>query len=827
MTYTYEQVREASLAYFNGDDLAAEAFAGKYALQDLSGVFYEKTPADMHVRLAKEFHRIESKYPDPLSYEEILEMLSTWKVVPQGSPMSGIGNPFQVQSLSNCFVIESSEDSYGGIFRADQEQAQIMKRRGGVGQDISCIRPKGLHANNAARSTDGIEVFMDRFSNTTREVAQNGRRGALMISLSVHHPQIADFIDIKKDRKRVTGANLSSRITDEFMRAVKSSLDYEQRWPVVGPKKVSKFVSAVDIWNKITQAAWESAEPGVLFWDTIIRGSPADCYADVGYETISTNPCGELPLPKYDSCRLILLNLIKFVKNAYTNKAYFCWHTFANYAYKAQRLMDDLIDLELEMIDRILAKIASDPESDEVKRTERLLWEKIKKVTADARRTGLGITALGDTLAALGLKYGSDASIEVTEMIYKDLAVASYQSSVIMAKERGAFPVFDLEKEKDHEFIKKVIAQAGPAIPGLYLKHGRRNIANLTTSPAGTVSVETQTTSGIECAFLIDYMRRRKINPGDKMARVDFIDPSGDKWQEYKVYHHGHLEWARVNGKDPELDKKESPYFGATSADVDWVKKISLQAAAQRWVDHSISNTTNVPNDTPIEVVREIYMKGWELGCKGVTIYRDGSRTGVMMATTPAKEKGISVASSPLRPTELPCDIHHVRIKNKPHIMLVGLMEGKPYEIFFGEKAELSADLRDSSIKALNAKKGKIGKYKDITERSIYNLHVGDVQLCDIVESFANPNYGAFTRTISTALRYGVPVQEIVEQLRKDKESDMMSFSSVVARVLAKNYIADGTKIDNKEKCSECGSTSLAYQQGCSTCLDCGSSKCS
>ncbi len=823
MSYTYEQVREASLAYFKGDELAAEAFAGKYALRDLDDVYYELTPRDMHARLAREFARIEQRYANPLSYDEIFELLSTWKVVPQGSPMSGIGNPYQVQSLSNCFVIESPQDSYGGIFRADQEQAQIMKRRGGVGHDISCIRPKGMKANNAARTTDGIAVFMDRFSNTTREVAQGGRRGALMLTLSVHHPEIETFIDIKADKKRVTGANLSTRISDEFMHAVKSNTQYVQRWPIDGKGPVVGTVTdAKAVWDKITRAAWENAEPGVLFWDTIIKGSPADCYADVGYATISTNPCGELPLPKYDSCRLILMNLMKYVRNAYTGDAWFDYIGFELDVVKAQRLMDDLIDLELEMIEKIITKIDSDDEPDEVKFVERNLWLKVRKVTREARRTGLGITALGDAIAALGQTYGSDVSIVFTESVYKALACGSYTSSIIMAKERGAFDVFDLKKERDHVFVKKVVSCLSKDVQKMYVEYGRRNIANLTTSPAGTTSVETQTTSGVECAFLIDYMRRRKINAGDKMARVDFVDPSGDRWQEYKVYHHGHLEWARVNGKDPGRDKEESPYFRATSADIDWPAKISLQAAAQRWVDHSISNTTNVPKDTPLEVVQEIYMKAWELGCKGVTVYREGSRTGVLVSSDEkAKTVGHGM-KAPLRPIELPCDIHHVKVKGKSHVLLVGLMDERPYEIFFGEKSELTEDLR----KPFKAKKGTIGKYKDIVDRTIYNLKFDGTTLCDIVQLFDNPNYGAFTRMISTALRHGIPVQEIVEQLRKDTDSNMMSFSSVVARTLAKNYIVDGT-IVTKEKCKECGSTSLAYQQGCSTCLDCGYSKCS
>ena len=823
-TYTYEQVREASVEYFEGDQLAGEVFAGKYALQDLAGVFYELTPRDMHRRLAREFARIERNYPNPMAEEEIFELFQDWSVVPQGSPMSGIGNPYQVQSISNCFVIDPPSDSYGGICRADEEQAQIMKRRGGVGHDISLIRPKGLPAANAARTTDGIGVFMQRFSNTTREVGQNGRRGALMLSISVHHPEIETFINIKRDRKKVTGANVSVRISDEFMRALKNGEQYEQRWPLENPT-IRCMASAQKIWDQIMEAAWDNAEPGVLFWDHIIDGSPADCYSDVGYRTSSTNPCGELPLSPYDSCRLLLLNLFKFVIEPFTAKARFDWQRFVDAAYKSQRLMDDMIDLELEMIDRIIKKIESDPEQEEERERELKLWHKIKKATSQARRTGLGITALGDTIAALGIRYGSDESIQLTEEIYRELAISSYSSSIWMAEERGAFPVFDWEKEKDHPFIKKVMKRLdSPAAWETWKKHGRRNIANLTTSPAGSVSVETQTTSGCEPVFLIGYKRRRKINPGDHMSRVDFVDPSGDKWQEYMVYHRGHKLWAEINGKDPEKDITESPYFGSTSADLDWVKKVELQAAAQRWVDHSISNTTNVPKNTPVEVIKKIYEKGWELGCKGVTIYREGSRTGVLVSTNDMENDGRNGASikesqAPRRPLVLPCDIHLVKFDGKQHLLLVGLLDGKPYEIFFGRADQFNG--------AKNQKQGRLIKNPKKSGLSIYDLEIDDSErYCDIVNLFDNPNHGSFTRTISTALRHGVPVQYLVEQMRKDKNSGIWSFSAVVARVFSKNYVVDGTKTTEKN-CVECGSTNLSYQQGCVACLDCGGGKCS
>lgn len=821
-TYTYEQVREASVRYFGGDELAGEVFAGKYALQDLEGTFYELTPDDMHRRLAREFHRMEAKYPNPISEDDIFDLFKDWKIVPQGSPMSGIGNPFQVQSISNCFVIDSPEDSYGGICRADEEQAQIMKRRGGVGHDISCIRPKGKPAANAARTTDGIGVFMDRFSNTTREVGQNGRRGALMLSISINHPEVETFINIKRDRKRVTGANVSTRVTDEFMQAVKSGGSYFQRWPVDSKTPTYAFeADAGKIWKQMMEAAHDCAEPGVLFWDTIIRESPADCYADVGFKTLSTNPCGELPLPSGDSCRLMLMNLMKYVINPFTANASFDFDRFALDSRKGQRLMDDLVDLEMEMIDRIIEKVKADKEPENIKRRELELWKKIKKVTGDGRRTGLGITALGDTIAAMGLKYGSPSSIVLTDAIYKALATSSYQESVVMAEERGSFPVWDWEKEKSHGFVNRVMDEVGLKDPETYEKWavvGRRNIANLTTSPAGTVSIETQTTSGGEPAIYLSYKRRRKINPGDKMSRVDFIDPSGDRWQEYPVFHHGHMKWAEVNGKDPIKDEKDSPYYGCTATEIDWIRKIEMQAAAQKWVDHSISNTTNVPKDTTVETVSEIYMKAWELGCKGVTIYREGSRTGVLVSSDDtggsAKEtKAIQTSSAPERPLALPCDIHLANVGGKQHLLLIGLLNGKPYEIFFGSAKEFDVTRKD--------KVGLIEKTDDG-----YNLRVGDEVYKDIVNLFDNPDHGAFTRTISTALRFGVPVQHLVEQMRKDKGSNLWSFSAVVARTLSKGYIADGTKSVGK-KCPDCGSSSLSYQQGCVTCLDCGSGKCS
>lgn len=825
-TYTYEQVREASVKYFSGDTMAAENFAGKYALQDLQGNFYELTPEDMHRRLAREFARVELKYPNPMSEKEIFDLLKDWSVVPQGGPMAGIGNPFQLQSLSNCFVVDSAQDSYAGIMFTDQEQVQIMKRRGGVGHDISNIRPKGLPAANAARTTDGIGVFMQRFSNTTREVAQGGRRGALMLTISVHHPEIMTFIKIKRDRKLVTGANVSIRCTDEFMRAVREDQQYEQRWPVDAKKPViSKMVSARDIWNEMMQSAWDSAEPGVLFWDTIIRGSPADCYVTNGYRTISTNPCGELPLPPYDSCRLLLTNVFRFIKDAFLKGASFDESRFRAAAFKAQRLMDDLIDLELEQIDRIIEKIRSDKERLEVRQIEIELWNKIKMTTQNGRRTGLGLTGLGDAIAALGMKYDSEEAERFVSKVYRALGVESYHSSIVMALERGAFPVYHRENEKDHVFVKKMLAEIEADYPddqitAMYYATGRRNIANLTTSPAGTLSTQTQTTSGIEPAIFLEYVRRKKITTADKVASVDFVDDLGDKWTEYSVFHHGHLEWAKVNDKDPRKDKEESPYFGATAEEIDPLQKIRLQAAAQQWIDHSISNTTNLPEDVTVDQVSQIYMKGWELGCKGVTVYRKNSRSGVLVeAGSEEKKKDgskvIQDVTCPPRPSSMPCDIHKAKIKGVDHVIVVGLLEGRPYEIFLGEKGEVPTG------------RGLIWRTVNRNMETVYDLHVENQIFLDILGTFNNESYGAFTRILSASLRYGIPISVIVEQLRKDKHSNIYSFSSVVARLLAKHYVKDGTKTTSREKCQDCGSQSLAYLQGCVSCLDCGSSKCS
>jgi ribonucleoside-diphosphate reductase alpha chain len=830
-TYTYDEVRAESIKYFKGDELAAEVFAGKYALRDMGGKIYELTPTDMHKRLAKEFARIELKYDNPMSEDEIFDLLSSWKIVPQGSPMSAMGNPFQIQSLSNCFVIDSPQDSYGGILLADQRQSQIMKRRGGVGFDISNIRPKGLTTSNAARTTDGIGVFMERFSNTCREVAQGGRRGALMLSISVHHPEIKTFINIKKDLKKVTGANISIRLSDEFMNAVKNETKVQLRFPVDKDVKhtIEQEIDAIELWNEIIEAAHHSAEPGLLFWDTITRMCPADAYISKGYNSISTNPCAELNLSAFDSCRLLLVNLYKFVKNPFTKKASFDYDEFNKIAYKAQRLMDDLVDLELEAVDAIINKIKSDPESEEVKAVELSLWQKIRISAEGGRRTGLGITALGDTLAACNIQYGSQDSIDVTEKIYKTQALAAYRSTVDMAKERGTFPVFSHELELNHPFIDRIMA-CDSKLKSDYEKYGRRNIALTTTAPAGSVSILTQTTSGCEPAFMLFYKRRRKITASDGDARVDFTDNMGDKWQEYTVYHHAFKKWMEVTGLT-EDDVAKSPYHGATSNDINWVKKIDVQAGAQKWVCHSISNTTNIPNETSVDVVKQIYMHGWVSGCKGVTIYRDGSRAGVLVSNEPEKkivdEFGqpleIMESHAPKRPKKLSCDIHRTTIKGETYLVLVGLHNDKPYEIFCGLQQHVEVPKK--------IKSGTLIKNGKVDGIATYNLKIplGDddeIVFNNVVELFQNPIYGALTRTISLAMRHGVPLQFLVEQLKKDKHSDITSFSSVIARVLSKQYIVDGTKSTSDKTCSECGENNLQYMQGCVTCFSCGAGKC-
>lgn len=822
---SYNEALEASTAYFGGDDLAAKSFVDKYALTDKNGDVKELTPADMHKRLAKEFARIEKKYNSAhsMTEEEILSLIEDFKyIVPQGSPMAAIGNNYQIQSVSNCFVIGSCYDSYGGILRTDEEQAQLMKRRAGVGHDLSNIRPKGIVTNNAAKTTDGIGIFMDRFSNTCREVAQNGRRGALMLSCDVRHPEIETFINIKRNRKRVTGANISVKLTDDFMQAVKDDTEYEQLWPIDSPHPtVSRKVRARQIWDQIIQAAWESAEPGLLFWDNALKNTPSDIYSEEGFRSLSTNPCGEIILSKNDSCRLLVLNLVSFVKNAFTKKSKFDFNLFADYVFKAQRLMDDLIDIELEQIDKILTKIDSDQEPDYIKSTEKDLWLSIRDVCHKGRRTGLGITGLGDALAMVGIRYGSDESIEMTEKIYKSLAVNAYRSSIMLARERGAFPIWNYEKEKDHPFVKKIIDCLDDDTKLFYKKYGRRNIALTTTAPTGTVSMMTQTTSGIEPAFLLSYMRRKKINPSDKFARVDFVDELGDKWQEFKVYHHKFKEWMNISGDDK---VENSPYHKATSNDVDWVASVKIQAAAQRWICHSISKTCNLPESATKELVAEVYMKAWEEGCKGFTVYRDNCRSGVLVAdSTPKKDELFGENLAPKRPKKLSCDIHQATIKGESWTIFVGKMQNKPYEVFGGlsKFVHIPKKIKDGFLIKDGKKQNGSGCYS-----LIYGADEDETRINDIVSVFENPTEGAFTRTLSLALRHGAPIQYVVEQLQKDdKDSDMYSFSRVIARVL-KHYIVEGTKASDK-KCDSCGAeNSLIYKEGCKVCVSCGTSKC-
>lgn len=829
----YKQAIEESLTYFEGNKIAAKVFVDKYALRDAQGRFLESSPRAMHKRLAREFARIESKYPNPLSEDQLFGYLDQFRyIIPQGSPMAGIGNPFQVMSISNCFVIQSPYDSYGGILKSDQEQAQIMKRRGGVGFDISTIRPRGLPTANAAQTTDGIGVFMERFSNTCREVAQGGRRGALMLTLSVHHPEIRTFIHIKEDLKRVTGANISIRLSDEFMNAVKNKEKVQLRFPVDSKDaSISEFVDAEELWTEIIGAAHKSAEPGLLFWDTVMKNCPANCYPE--FITISTNPCGEITLSAYDSCRLLLINALSFVKSPFLNPE-MDWQKYAEVVHVAQRLMDDVVDLELECVDKIIQKIKDDPEPEEVKLIELNLWNKIRTACVNGRRTGLGLTGVGDMVAAMNMRYGSKESIEFVERVYRVLAVNSYDESVRLASERGAFPAFNLEAEKDHPFLQR-IWDVAPRTQEEYKKHGRRNIANLTTPPAGSTSMLAKSvlgygvSSGIENVLYIRSIRRKKINPNDKDARVDFVDEMGDKWTEFPVYHNGFEAWKQIAGKtDDQI--KESPYWNSTADDVDWVAKVDMQGVAQKWIDHSISNTTNLPEEADVETVKQVYMRGWEQGCKGITIYRKNSRAGVILDDS-AKKKKVETKTefnenhAPKRPHELECDVYHSTIQGEKWTIFVGKLDGRPYELMGGLAKFVNMPRR--------VKNGKTLKHNGEINPARYDFHYDhdkgpedETVIRDIGNVFENPVHSAFTRSISLNLRHGVPVQYVCEQLLKgaEKDSDLYSFSRVMSRVL-KNYIMDGTKTSQK-KCPECNSQNLSYQQGCVTCLDCGSSKC-
>ncbi|MCI6918137.1 adenosylcobalamin-dependent ribonucleoside-diphosphate reductase [bacterium] len=834
---SFQEALKESVKYFKGDELAASVWVNKYAMKDSYGNLYEKSPVDMHWRLANKFAEIEQKYPNPMSKEEIFALLDGFKyVIPQGGPMTGIGNDYQVASLSNCFVIghDRPADSYGGIMKMDEEQVQLMKRRGGVGHDLSHIRPAGTPVLNSALTSTGLVPFMERYSNSTREVAQDGRRGALMLSVSIKHPDAESFIDAKMQQGKVTGANVSVKIDDEFMRDAIAGKEYTQQYPIDSKTPVIvKKINAQQLWKKIVHNAWKSAEPGILFWDTVLRESVADCYADLGYRTVSTNPCGEIPLCPYDSCRLIAINLYSYVENPFTFAATFNMDLFKKHVHMAMRLMDDLIDLEMEKIAAILKKIESDPEDDEVKRTEYNLWKKIEKKSLGARRTGLGITAEGDMLAALGIRYGSDEAINFAVEVQKTLAVEAYRTSVEMAKERGAFPIYDAQREVGNPMIERIKA-ADPALYEDMVKYGRRNVSMLTIAPTGTTSLMTQTTSGIEPVFLPYYVRRRKVNPNDQNVNITFTDDVGDCWEEYYVFHHKFLDWCQVQGLSKEEVVKmpvekvdelvsKSPYYKASSADIDWVAKVKMQGSIQKWVDHSISVTVNLPNSVTEELVAEVYKTAWECGCKGVTVYRDGSRAGVLVSK---KEEPKEVLRPKKRPASLEADV--VRFMNgKEHwIALVGKINNQPYEIFTGLADE------DTRYIPKSVTKGFIVKQKDVnTGASRYDFHYVDkygyTNIVGGISHMFNKEYWNYAKLISGVLRNGMPVVDVlnlINGLQLDSET-INTWKNGVERAL-KRYIPDGTKDDTGKVCSKCGSNELVYQEGCLVCKSCGYSKC-
>lgn len=844
-TYSYEEAFQATLAYFDGDELAARVWVNKYAMKDSFGNIYEKSPADMHHRLAAEMARIERKYPNPVPEEEIFSVLDHFRfIIPAGSPMTGIGNNYQVASLSNCFVIgiDGDADSYGAIMKEDEEQVQLMKRRGGVGHDLSRIRPKGSPVNNSALTSTGLVPFMERFSNSTREVAQDGRRGALMLSVSIKHPDAEAFIDAKMTEGKVTGANVSVRIDDDFMRCATEGRPYRQQYPVDAPEDeclTSKEIDAQKLWKKIVHNAWKSAEPGVLFWDTITRESIPDCYADLGFKTVSTNPCGEIPLCPYDSCRLLAVNLYGYVDDPFTLQASFNFQRFRQHVRLAQRFMDDIIDLEEEKIDLILKKIDSDPQSEEVKHTERRLWEKIKRKTGQGRRTGLGITAEGDMLAALGLRYGTQEATDFAVKVQKTLALTAYAASVEMAKERGAFEIYDAQREAANPFVLR-IKEADEALYADMVKYGRRNIACLTIAPTGTTSLMTQTTSGIEPVFMPVYKRRRKVNPNDPEVRIDFVDESGDAFEEYIVYHHHFLTWMRANGIDTErrytqeeIDElvARSPYYLATANDVDWLMKVKMQGEIQKWVDHSISVTVNLPNAVDEALVDRLYVEAWKSGCKGCTIYRDGSRAGVMVSVKKKKEdKGAKLQTlSPVverRPEVLECDVVRFQNNKEKWVAFVGLLDGRPYEIFTGLQ-----DDEEGIVLPKTVTKGRIVKHvnaEDGTKRYDFqfeNKRGYKTTVEGLSEKF-NKEYWNYAKLISGVLRYRMPLENViklVDSLQLESEN-INTWKVGVARAL-KKYITDGTEAKGL-KCPNCGHEALVYQEGCLICKHCGSSRC-
>jgi len=835
-TYTFDEAFKSSLEYFNGDELAARVWANKYALKDSYGNLFEKNPDDMHRRLAKEIARIENKYPNPLQEEDIYELLRGFKyIVPQGGPMAGIGNPYQIASLSNCFVIGNKDqaDSYGGIMKTDQEQVQLMKRRGGVGHDLSHIRPAGTPVMNSALTSTGVVPFMERFSNSTREVAQDGRRGALMLTISVRHPDAEAFIDAKLESNKVTGANVSVKIDDQFMKAVLNNESYVQQFPVDSDDPSYKqTIDARELWHKIVHNAWKSAEPGILFWNTVVNESVADSYADKGFQSVATNPCGEIPLCPYDSCRLLAVNLFSYVDNPFTEKAKFNFEKFKKHVQYAQRIMDDIIDIEVEKIDAIIKKIENDPEDFEIKRVEYNLWQNIRKKAMEGRRTGVGITAEGDMLAALDLTYGSENATDFSEEIHKTIAVEAYRSSVNMAKERGPFDIYEAEKEKNNPLINR-IKNEDEQLYNNMLQYGRRNISLLTIAPTGTTSLMTQTTSGIEPVFMPVYKRRRKVNPSDTQANITYVDEVGDSWEEYNVFHHKFLDWLEIKGYDPEQVKqyedeqinelvKKSPYYKATSNDVDWVSKVKMQGRVQKWVDHSISVTINLPEKTPEDMVGKLYITGWESGCKGITVYREGSRSGVLVANNKNNKQD---TQSIKRPKLLDAEIIRFKNEDEDWIAFVGLKDGRPYEIFTG--------LADEEVLPIpkSVTKGRIIKVKNKEGKSRYDFQYTDKfgyenTLGGISHMF-NKEFWNYAKLISGVLRHGMPLPDVVNlvsSLRLNTET-INTWKKGVERAL-KKYIPDGTKARKGTKCENCGSENLIYQEGCLNCQNCGFSKC-
>lgn len=834
---SYNEAVEASKNYFDGDELAATVWVSKYALKDSFGHIYEKTPADMHRRIAAEVERIERKYPNPMSREEVFELLDHFRyIIPQGGPMTGIGNNFQVASLSNCFVIghKNPADSYGGIFRMDEEQVQLMKRRGGVGHDLSHIRPTGSPVLNSALTSTGIVPFMERYSNSTREVAQDGRRGALMLTLSVKHPDAERFIDAKVDTSKVTGANVSIKLDDEFMRAVISGEKYVQQFPIRSEKPLYRQeIDAKKLWDKIIHNAWKSAEPGVMFWDTIIRESIPDCYADEGFTTVATNPCGEIPLCPYDSCRLLAINLLGYVNDPFTPQASFDFDKFRAHVAKAMRIMDDIIDMELEKVEAIIEKIAADPEDEDIRRVEYDLWRKIRTMALKGRRTGLGITAEGDMLAALGLRYGTPEATAFAVRVQKTLALEAYRASVVMAGERGAFEIYDAGKEENNPMIAR-IREADPELYAAMKAQGRRNIAMLTIAPTGTTSLMSQTTSGIEPVFRPVYKRRRKINPSDQDAKVDFVDEMGEKFEEYNVYHHNFVRWLAANGydttrlqtiSDEELEQwvAASPYHGATANDIDWVAKVRMQGEIQKWVDHSISVTVNLPNEVSEALVADVYRTAWECGCKGVTVYRDGCRDGVLIdkkKKSAAKEENAPVLK---RPKSIPADIIRFKNGSENWIAFVGLKDGRPYEIFTGKNEE------DAMYLPPKITKGFIIKVREPDGSKRYDFQYVDrygyTNTIGGISRLFDEEFWNYAKLISGVLRHGMPITKVVsliESLHLNSQT-INTWKTGVERAL-KRYISDGTK--TKDKCPSCGQETMAYQNGCLTCMSCGYSKC-